>query len=365
MLQSAFSFPSSLAPFAKQPFATQELTRAVRKFLDEELQVEISGKHILLAVSGGADSLALLCLWQWLRPVYEHSISVLHVNHQLRPESEAEAHTLQALCKAWDIPCFIAQESVYDFAKLHKKGIEESARAVRYKLYEEYRQKCHAEWVCLGHHLRDVQEDVLMRLMRGAGWPALGGMTAIDSSRHILRPLLMQEPDQLRQLLVAANMGWAEDASNADTSYLRNRIRHTILPFFHAENPAFAQKISELWHFAHCDAEHWKCTLGKLFQDHNIQCQNDTITLPAKLLQQSDKATRLRAYMHALQCLKEGNNVTELYAEQWKKGGQARAQTLFKLDAALQKGRGDTTFELPGKISAYVKKGAVRFFYTS
>ncbi len=353
MSHSAFVFPDTPPPFATQAPATKKLMRSVRDFLHKELCIDLKEKHFLLAISGGADSLALLCLWQWLRPVYKYSFSVLHIDHQLRVESAEEARTVRALCEAWHIPHFSERVAVQEEAQHHKTGLEETARKVRYTLYEQYRQKCGAHWVCLGHHVRDLQEDVLMRLMRGAGWPALGGMTALDPHRHILRPLLLQEPEHLRQALQYAGFTWAEDASNADTQYLRNRVRHTILPLFLAENPSFAQKISELWHFASHDQEHWQHILHTLCQEYHVQCQENTVTLPAKLLKKSDTATRLRLYMHAVHLL----TTAKVSAT-----GQARAQTLFKLDTALQEGRGNTTFEFPGNISARVAKGSVSFF---
>ncbi len=353
MNAQAFTFPSTPPPYTSQDFSTKKLVRSVRHFVQEELTLSLQNSHCLLAVSGGADSLALLCLWQWLRPVYNLSFTVLHINHHLRPQSIAEAHTVQALCTAWNIPCIVENISFEQ-----KSGLEEAARHKRYALYEQHRQQSQAQWICLGHHRGDVQEDVLMRLMRGTGWPALGGMTAKDSDRHILRPLLLQDPQQLRKLLQYAGLSWAEDASNADTQYLRNRVRHNILPLLQAENPAFAEKISELWHFAQYDQDFWQERLHSLCAEHNIKIQAKSLTLPAKLLQKSDKATRLRLYHFALQQLQKHVHCEEA------KGAQARAQTLFKLDTALQEGRGGTLFQFSGTLTATVRKGAVHFTFS-
>ncbi len=347
MSLAAFTFPPHVPSYAAQDKATQDVLRSVRRFLQQELHISLEKTHCLLAVSGGADSLALLCLWQWLRPVYDLSFSVLHINHHLRPESTAEAHCVQALCAAWKIPCFV--EDIY-FEQ--KSGLEEAARHKRYALYEHYRQHCKASWVCLGHHLGDVQEDVLMRLIRGAAWPALGGMVALDTTRHILRPLLLQEPQSLRRILQKAGLSWAEDATNTDRHYLRNRVRHDILPYFHAENPAFAQKITEVWQCAQYDKEHWQEVIQNLCQEYHISVQENRLILPAKLLQKSNKATRLRLYTHALKALQ--NTDPNVH-------GQGRAQTLFKLDEALQAGRGNTLFQFSGSLTAKIHKNAITF----
>ncbi len=347
----AFTFPLSPPAYEKQALATKELVRQVRHFLDDELSISLKGKHVLLAVSGGADSLALVCVLHWLRPIYNHSFSVLHIHHGLRVESTCEAFTVQALCEAWKIPCIIEKIDVAKEAQREKKGIEEMARQLRYELYAKHATSSQAAWICLGHHLGDVQEDVLMRLIRGAGWPALGGMTAYDQARQILRPLLMQKPEALQTLLQEAGLGWAEDASNADTVYLRNRVRHNILPLLQAENPVFPQKIQELWQFAQYDKEHWQRILEDIFKKHNICYQENTVTLPSAALQSADKATRLRLYHFALQHLQKHSLCST----------QARARTLLDLDAALIQGRGNTTFQLSGGVHALVKKGSVKF----
>ncbi len=347
----AFIFPQNPPAYEKQSPATKELVRQVRHFIDKELALSLEGNTLLLAVSGGADSLALLCIFHWLRPIYKHTLHVLHIDHGLRTESICEAYAVQALCKAWHIPYTIEKVDVAQRAQQEKKGVEEMARLLRYALYAKHAKLCQATWTCLGHHLGDVQEDILMRLMRGAGWPALGGMAAFDQTRHILRPLLMQKPETLRILLTEAGVGWAEDASNADTGYLRNRVRHTILPLLQAENPVFPQKMQELWNFAQYDKEHWQHILEDLFQKHSVCCHENTITLPAQLLQSVDKATRLRSYHFALQHLQK----------HCQSATQARAQTLFNLDTALMQGRGNTTFQLSGGVCAHVKKGSVHF----
>ncbi len=347
----AFCFPKSLPSFTSQPTQIRVLSRNIRNFLDEELKLDLQGKHFLLAVSGGIDSLALLCLWIWLKPVYNFTLSVCHINHMLREESALEAKTIAALCEAWGIECFIQQVDVAKYAIEQKKGIEESARYQRYYYLEKYRNKCKAHWICLGHHLGDLQEDILMRLIRGSGWPALGGMAAIDGKRRILRPLLLQSKESLYNILQDVGLGFAHDKSNDEQSFLRNRLRHQVLPLLHAENPSFEQKAKELWRLASYDAIHWQKIIEQIFLDYGVNTINNNITLPKFLLKSCDKATRLRLYMHAIQLLIENNPHLKL--------GQARAQTLLDLDDALEQGRGNTVFEFSGHLEARLKQGSV------
>ncbi len=350
----AFCFPKDPPLLQQQEKKNQKIWRNVRDFVQNDLDVPLQNTSFLLAVSGGADSLALLCLWQWFASVEKFSFSVLHINHGLRPESKDEAHAMHALCKAWNIPCFIEEIDTYHLATQKKMGIEETARKQRYALLEHYRKHCQATWICLGHHIQDVQEDILMRLIRGAGWPALGGMTAKDAKRRILRPLLLQQPHTLRTLLTSAGLTWAEDASNADTQFLRNRVRHTLLPLFHAENPSFSQKAEELWQLAQYDAAHWQNVMDTICTENALVCHEQKVTLPAKLLKNLDTATRLRLYIHAVNLLKNT-------AKEQEPLGQIRAHTLFQLDKAFKDGRGNTLFQLPGKITAYLKNNTIIF----
>ena len=197
-----------------------------------------------------------------------------------------------------------------------------------------------------------------MRLIRRAGWPSLGGMVAVDVHRHILRPLLMLDPHDLRTMLESIGLSWMEDASNKDLHFLRNRVRHTLLPQLQAENPAFSLKSIDMWKLAQYDAAHWNSVTDSLFGCHSITVKDGKLMLPSKLLGGVNKATRLRLYMRAIREV-EGADV-----HGGQPCGQARAQTLYSLDDALMEGRGGTTFQLPGRINAFLKKGSITFTKT-
>ncbi len=351
-----FAFPNKLPSFKEQALTTQKLSRAVRQFLSADLQFNPQGKRFILGVSGGADSLALLCLWAWLKPVYEHQFVVAHVDHLLRKESTAEAKAVAALCEAWGIPYAIHTVNIAEKAKKHQEGIEERARKERYAFFATQMQTFKADAICLAHHIQDLQEDIFMRLIRGAAWPALGGMVAHDAERGILRPLLLQEPQALRHMLQGAGLSWAEDASNADTAYMRNRMRHTLLPIVHAENPSFSEKVKNVWSLAQCDHEHWQQIIQEICEEYYVKNIDGKVRLPAQLLKTKDKATRLRLYVHALRILRAHVENSHIHA---------RTSTLLQLDTALMAGRGGTIFQLPGKVTAQIQKKSIVFSYTS
>ncbi len=351
----SFSFTSTPPTLDQQNKQAKGLWQNMRHFLQKDLNICLEHGHFLLAISGGADSLALLCLWQWLSDFKNISFSVLHINHGLRAESKAEAISMKNLCESWKIPCFIEELDVISLSREQKKGYEEMARQVRYELFEKYRIACNANWVCLGHHMQDLQEDIVMRMLRGAGWPALGGMVAKDEHRHILRPLLLSNPLHLRLLLKNSGLSWAEDASNTDLNYLRNRVRHTIIPLLQAENPNLEQKTEELWYMAKYDAMFWQQYLTKLCSQYNVHLHEQRVMLPSTLLQSIDKATRLRLYIYTIKLLQSALN---------KASGQSRAKTLFLLDEAFIQGRGNTFFQLSGKIQASLKNNCITFEFS-
>ena len=240
---------------------------------------------------------------------------------------------------------------VYNSISVHcGEGVEEAARRLRYAALEEERRRCGADWILLGHHAGDAEEDMLLRLLRGTGWPALGGMRARDDRRHVLRPLLAIPPDELRDYLRALGTDWREDHSNTDTRFTRNRIRHTILPLLRTENPALSTALARLRDLAALDADYWETTLHAALAAHPWQEDVTSILLPRALLHSLHPAARLRLLHHAVRTLA------------LRHGGQARHDTLLALERAYSEGRGGLLFQLPGPLFAELRRGSVRIF---
>jgi tRNA(Ile)-lysidine synthase len=318
---------------------------------------------LIIGLSGGADSTALLTLLLALRPRLGCTLHAVHINHQLRPESEAEAAHVAALCRAWGVPCECTALPIAALAAQWHMGIEEAARKARYAAFAAAQQRLGAAWVCTAHHSGDLEEDIVLRLLRGAGWPALGGMPALDAQRRIMRPLLLTEPATLRALLCELGIPWVEDASNQSRAYKRNRVRHDVLPLLKQENPAFTAGMRQLWQLAGIDAQHWQQALDAALKAHPWQlclhtehkakanttgqpCPAHSLSLPRALLRSLDQSLRLRLYKRALQHFP---------------AAQPRAQTLLALDAAWAAGRGGTLFQLGGGICASLRQGAISF----
>jgi tRNA(Ile)-lysidine synthase len=245
------------------------------------------------------------------------------------------------------IACTVRRLAVTEFAAAHGLGLEEAGRALRYAALDEARERLGAAWIVTGHQLEDLGEDVLLRLLRGTGWPGLGGMPAVDARRRLLRPLLLTSAQALRDFLQRRALDWFEDQSNTDRSFRRNRVRHALWSLLLEESPRLTKHIAHLWRIARADEAYWDARLAALLPEGG-----DVVILERATLHTLGQAGRLRLYMRAISLLSRERG-----------RGRARAETLFALDAAWNEGRGNVRFQFPGGIRAEVRQGGVRFFW--
>ncbi|THB69917.1 MAG: tRNA lysidine(34) synthetase TilS [Desulfovibrio sp.] len=328
----------------------------------------------VLGFSGGADSTALAVMLCCLSERLGLSLHVAHLDHGLRPESAREADQAKALCARLGLACVVERRDVAALAREHHLGIEEAGRRARYTFLETVRQETGADLCLTAHHLNDLAEDVLMRLVRGTGWPALGGMHALDLERCLLRPLLLTPREDIEQFLRDIGLDWTEDPSNLDMQFLRNRVRHTLLPLFVQENPNFLASISGLWRLAQLDSEYFlslqpdisallevsqnSTTSLDSFQsencpvrdslDRHVIHENHTLFLGQDSLD-LPPALRLRLYKLALEKLGLGQPLLE---------------TLFKLDRAWSERQTGKVFQFPGPKTAEIERHGIRFVQT-
>jgi tRNA(Ile)-lysidine synthase len=344
----------------------------VARFLGDELALDLGGCTLLIAVSGGADSTALLHILRLLRPRLGMALHAATFDHGLRPDSGAEASAVLDLCRDLDLPCTAGFLPVAAHAASLGLGLEEAGRALRYAALEEERRRIGADWTVTGHQRDDLEEDVLLRLLRGAGWPGLGGMPAADSARRLLRPLLLTPARELRAFLQRNGLPWLEDESNADPRFLRNRIRLEILPLLTAESPRLGDHIAHLWRMARLDETHWDRVFGGMPATEE---RGSGVSLDRSLLRKLDKASRLRLYMRAIarlnreyaeplpeEIFRSEDSGGETVVRKRFRRGQGRASALFALDRAWAEGRGGVILRFPGGIAAEVRRGSVRFF---
>ncbi len=323
------------------PFAAR-IAWDVRRFMRDSLGLSPPWPCCVAAVSGGADSTALLYLLQAL----EVPLVVAHLDHGLRPESGEEARHVAGLAASLGLACVTERRDVAGLARERGLGLEDAGRQCRYALLERVRREYGAEWIVLGHHLDDLSEDMLLRLIRGSGWPALAGMTARDDARRLLRPLLHTRREDLESCLREMGLSWCDDASNRERHARRNRIRLDILPRIREENPAFGENVRRLWLLAREDERFWNILLAPHAAPPEA---GGTVLLEACRLDGLPPAARLRLYLESVRRVRAVSGA-----------GQARLEALLRLERLWQARRTGSVIQMPG-VSARIGREGIRF----
>ncbi len=213
-----------------------ELVERVGSFIEAQQLLE-GGKTVVVAVSGGCDSVALLHILRELsRRGLRLKLQVAHLNHMIRgAEADADERFVQALAEALKLPCITARRDVPAEREKGKGSLEEVARNVRYDFLGQVARDVGATKIATGHTASDQVETVLGRMVRGTGLRGLAGIPkrrrlGPDSHTEVVRPLLTCWRDEVREFLRLAHLHWREDKSNLDTGIFRNRLRLEVLP---------------------------------------------------------------------------------------------------------------------------------------
>ena len=229
------------------------------------------GDRVCCAISGGADSTALLLLVHAANFLPKNALGVglsaVHINHGLRGlESDADQTFVAELCDRLEIPLSIHSVDTAAYATLHRETIEEAARNLRYGVFHTLLAERQATHILTAHTLDDQAETVLMKLLRGAWLEGLSAIAPEITLPHgkILRPLLHTRREDLRAYLTAQNQPWREDSSNSDEAFTRNRLRHSVLPALRAENPSIDHTLSNLAELAREEESRWQAELTRL-----------------------------------------------------------------------------------------------------
>lgn len=193
---------------------------------------------MVVAVSGGPDSTALLQALFWLRQDYQLELSVFHLNHQLRPEAAAEAEFVAGRAGQLGLPVAVVQADVRGYCRERRLSLQEGAREVRYQKLAAVREDIGADKAALGHTADDVAETMVMRLIKGTG---LAGLAAIPPTRDgwIIRPLIETSRATIEAFLAEQGIAYVIDPSNRDERYFRNRVRLRVMPLLKQLNPDF------------------------------------------------------------------------------------------------------------------------------
>jgi len=233
------------------------------------------GERVCVAVSGGADSVALLLALHEANFEQRNGravglgvgLSAVHVHHGIRgAEADADAAFVREVCDRLEVPLHSREANVPERAAALGETLEEAARNVRYAVFRELMEEGQAEKIATAHTLSDQAETVLMKLLRGAWTEGLSGIHPVLElgKGTVVRPLLSTTRAEVEGYLHAQQQPWREDASNADAAHTRNRIRHEILPVLRKENPRLDAALAGLAEIARGEQEHWQVELGRV-----------------------------------------------------------------------------------------------------
>ena len=320
---------------------------------------------VVLMVSGGADSMALLHMTATepidlgdgagLVRVAKERLHVLHVNHLLRGEdADADQHFVQETCDSLGIPCTVLRMDVAKLAQERDGNVEEIGRRVRYDAARELAQKlCVKQGVSrqkakilTAHTADDRAETFMMNVMRGSG---MSGLASIPRHRGLIyRPLLDYTHDQLKDWLKARGLDWHEDATNTDTHYLRAYMRHNVLPLLKARNPLLVQTVCKIADLMTDEDDYLEAKAARKLRQITLRKSESSLVLDALKLSSTDVVIARRVVRIVAR---------KLIPEAWLE--------FRHVDVVLEAvAAGVGVANLPQNLEARVRLGTVTFSFT-
>jgi tRNA(Ile)-lysidine synthase len=327
----------------KRLFNTVEKTITVHGMLKPK-------DSVVVGVSGGPDSVALLHILLKFAPRFSLRLGIAHLNHCLRQyESDNDAKFVESLAKAFDLPCYIQKRDVRRYQIENKLSLEEAARAVRYKFLNTIAKTNQYDKIALGHHADDNTELVLMNLLRGTGKLGLSGIPPKRGDR-IIRPMIYLNRTDIIEFLNQNKLKWVVDQSNTDTRYLRNRVRHDLIPMLKtAYNPNISDTLNRLSSIVRSEEEWIEDMVHPFFERTVLYFREHHIALSVPLLNEYHKALQRRILRMALA----------------KTKGNLRRIEFANIDSAINllvKKSSSGTIELPDSIKIQKDRDTIHIY---
>lgn len=294
------------------------------------------GDRVVVAVSGGPDSLALLYALRLLQASSYRRLSlhVAHLNHQLRgEESDADEDAVRRLADDLGLPATTARRDIGALARQQRRNIEDVGREVRYQFLRDVARQLGAERIATGHTLTDQAETVLLRLIRGTGGDGLSAIHPVVD-HLIIRPLLGVRREETRAFCQELGIPLREDRTNLDLTLTRNRIRLEVLPLLSQLNPQVIEALGRAAENLRLDEEYFDELVRCLWPDLAVRTGDETVVFSVEKLSNLHPAVRRRIIRHG---------VAELKGH-WRRLTQAHYTAV---DSLLAAGRSGRQIELP------------------
>lgn len=219
------------------------------EFLKNLKSYNLEGFGVLLAVSGGKDSMTMLDLFNYFKYELKLNLVVCHFNHSLRDDADRDEKFVKTQCEKYGLKFYSKKEDVLLYSNENKLSTEEGARFLRYKFFDEVKRIENLEYIATAHNKNDLAETVIMRILRGTG---INGLIGIQSERgDLIRPILNFSRDEIEKYIEENDIPFVEDKTNFEELYLRNKIRLNLFPILKNEyNPRILDAISRLSNIA-------------------------------------------------------------------------------------------------------------------
>ncbi|GAA0353590.1 tRNA lysidine(34) synthetase TilS [Bacillus horti] len=266
------------------------------------------GDSLLLAISGGVDSMALLHWFIQQREAQSLTLRVIHVNHQLRgEESERDQQHVEEMCRQWNVPCSSVRVDVVTYAREKRISKQVAARECRYQAFEQIAKQYDISIIATAHHADDQVETVLMRLIRGAGIQGLSGIPSLrrTNAYMIIRPFLKVAKKQLESYCQVHDIPYQFDQSNSMDDYTRNYVRHHVTPLLTELNPQLHEAIGDMTELLR-EENDWLTQEAKKYADQIIETKDaQQVTLNLSTFRHIPLPLQRRAILLILNCLSE------------------------------------------------------------
>ena len=249
------------------------------------------GDHVLVALSGGVDSMVLLHLLKSAAPTLQIDITAAHFDHAMRADSADDAEWLTAACRALDVPLIVAR------AARPLRG-ETEARSDRYAFLERAARTSRSTRIATAHHADDQIETVLFRLLRGTGMRGLAGIPVRRGP--FIRPLLRFSKTEILAYAAAHDVEFREDPTNEQLDFMRNRIRRTVIPALETVQPRVRPALLALARHAARTENAWTSVLGSLEKDVVSKREKHAVQLARPVLLEYHPELRARVLRHEL-----------------------------------------------------------------
>lgn len=283
---------------------SKELLNAAKRTI-ETYRMLAPGDSVLVGVSGGPDSVALLYILNELTEPYSLKLGVAHLNHALRQkESDDDAAFVAALSEKLALPCYIQKYSVSDYQRRHRLSTEDAARKLRYAFYTDVARKHRYNKIALGHQLDDNVELVLMFLFRGSGPLGISGIPPVRNE-NIIRPLIETSRLQVLNFLAANGLEYVCDSSNRDSRFMRNKLRNELIPLLKKNyNPLIVKSINRASIILRSENEWMEAVLKPIFEKVVLDTADNAIILSVPKLNSVHIAAVRRVIRRAITAIK-------------------------------------------------------------